>query len=164
MTSAQLVPAIVIPLVAWRMYRRFKKNVGRQELKSRRLLASVVIFGVITALLTYGGMTHPSVLIGLAIGLGLGVPLALYSLRLTKFEITTEGKFYTPNTVIGVGLTLIFVGRIAYRMMQLFAAPPVQALAQPQFFQGGLTMGIFGLTAGYYIAYYGGVFLHGKKL
>ena len=36
-----------------------------------------------------------------AIGLGLGVSLGLLALTLTKFEVTEQGVFFTPNAYVG---------------------------------------------------------------
>ncbi len=161
MKPAQLAPAIILPLIAWRMYVRVRRNIGRQPLQPKRTLARIIIFSVITMLIAAGGLVYPPVLIGLAVGLLLGAPLALLGLRLTKFEFTPEGKFYTPNTVIGVILSVLFIGRIIYRILMLSESSAYNA-SSPELFHSPLTLSIFGLTAGYYIAYYAGVLMRAR--
>lgn len=162
MKPAQLAPALIIPLVAWRIYVRVKRNIGPQPLHRGRMIARMIIFGVLTLLIGIGTITHPPTLAGLAGGLFLGVPLALLGLHLTQFEDTPKGKVYTPNTAIGIGLTLLFVGRIVYRVIVLSEAQSERDPSLPQLFQSPLTLLVFGVTAGYYIAYYAGVLRRGR--
>jgi hypothetical protein len=161
MTPAQLAPAIILPLVAWRIYVRAKRNVGRQRFQPRRMIARIVILSVLSLLFGVGTLTHPSSLGALGGGLLVGLPLALLGLYLTRFETSSEGHYYTPNTFIGIAVTLLFVGRLIYRVIILSPSPAMRDPSLPQFFQSPLTFFVFGLTAGYYIAYYSGVL---KKL
>ncbi len=163
MTSAQkFVPLLILPLLAWRVYYRFKRTVGRQPFNPRQLVGRIVVFSIITLLLAAFAFTHWEALAALGGGLLAGGLLALVGLHLTRFENTTEGEFYTPNTHIGIGLTLLLAGRIAYRMVVLALAPPVDA-PPPSMFQSPLTFALFGLTAGYFIAYHVGLLTTGKR-
>lgn len=163
MTSRQLVPAILIPLIAWRVYRRVRRNIGRQPFRPTRLKVSIGIFSTVTALFAAGGFFHLPALAALLGGLVLGAPIALYGLKLTKFEDTPEGKFYTPDTALGVGISALFIGRIAYRFLVLYGAPGLQAAQAPQPFQSPLTFFLFGLSAGYFIAYQAGVLIRSHR-
>jgi hypothetical protein len=89
---------------------------------------------------------------------GLMVWSIIRRVRLTRFETTDEGHFYTPNTHIGIGLSVLFAGRIAYRFIVLGDVATAQNPAPP--FQSPLTFFIFGLTVGYYIVYQIGLFVH----
>jgi hypothetical protein len=88
-------------------------------------------------------------------------------LQLTRFEFTESGHFYTPNLYLGLGLTSLLAGRIIYRLLVLNSGAPSPGNSQPQFMQSALTLYLFGVTAGYYLAYYGGVLLrrfrHGQS-
>lgn len=89
-------------------------------------------------------------MVGVALGTGLGV----YGLRLTKFEQTPRGLFYTPNAHLGVALSLLFVGRIAYRAAQLYFSSGSLLVGRPtDFARSPLTLLIFGVLAGYYVTY-----------
>ena len=57
------------------------------------------------------------------VGVTLGVALGLLGLRLTRFEITGEGMFYTPSAHLGVALSTLLVGRIVYRFLVSGGAP-----------------------------------------
>ena len=164
MTSAQLVPALIVPLIAWRVYVRVRRNIGRQPFQPKRTISRIVIFSVLSVLVGLGAFGYLPSLAALGGGLLLGAPLALIGLHLTKFETTPQGKFYTPNTPIGVALSVLFVGRVGYRFFVLMTVPVVNGNPTPALFHSPLTLFIFGLTAGYYIAYYAGVLVHGGKL
>src|SRR5437879_10868254 len=120
MSLTQLAPALVTTFVAWRIYVRVRRSIGRQPLQPRRMVARIVIFSVVTLLIGAASVFYLPSLAGLGIGLLLGVPLAVAGLRLTRFEKTEAGSFYTPNTYLGLAVTLLLVGRIAYRLTVVF--------------------------------------------
>lgn len=157
--AAPVIPVVIGGLFAWRIYRRLRRSIGRQPLRPRRIISSIVAFSVLSVLFAIAGLEFPRILIGLGGGLLAGALLGLLGLRLTKFETTEEGHFYTPNTHIGVGLTVLFIGRVIYRFWVLndetMASPH-----GPSPFQSPLTVLFFGLIAGYYIVYYVGLFIH----
>ena len=163
LSSRQIVPIILIGLFAWRIYMRVRRNVGRQLFHPGRLRTSAIAFSVIAgAFLLYNlVLQHWLVAAALGGGLLLAVPIALYGLRLTKFEDTPQGKFYTPNTALGLGVSALFVGRIVYRMLTLSNVS--EAALAPQPFQSPLTFFLFGLSAGYYIVYYVGVLIRSHR-
>ena len=163
MTSAQLVPAIIIPLLAWRVYLRVRRSIGRQHFRPARLVTSIVVFSVFSIGIGLAAWTDSPSVAALGGGLLLGLPLALVALHLTRFEAGPDGKYYTPNTAIGVAVTVLFVGRIGYRAVVLFLAPPAESAPPPALFHSPLTMVLYGVTAGYYIAYFAGVLVRGKK-
>jgi membrane protein CcdC involved in cytochrome C biogenesis len=158
MTSAPIAPFLIGGLVAWGIYRRVRRNIGRQPLRPRRIAISIVIFSVVSVLFIFGSLQNLHLLLGIVVGLLCGVLLGFVGLRLTKFETTNQGHFYTPNTHIGVALSALFIGRILYRFWVL--RDSVNATGHPPPFQSPLTFFIFGLIAGYYIVYYIGLFVH----
>lgn len=162
MTNAQIVPALIIPFIAWRVYVRVRRNIGRQPFQPNRLVLRIAVFSLMSLAFGAASFSHLPTLGALAGGLVLGGLLSLVGLHLTSFENTPQGKFYTPNTPLGVALLVLFVGRIAYRLFAIFGDPMIGGAPAPQMFQSPLTMLIFGLTAGYYIAYNAGVLIRAK--
>ena len=142
----------------WGIYRRVRRNIGRQKLQPRRILFSIVIFSLISALFIALSLQQMHLLLGIGGGLAIGVILGFTGLRLTRFETNDEGHFYRPNTHIGVALSLLFAGRMLYRLWVFRDA--ATASGHPPPFQSPLTFFIFGLIAGYYIVYYIGLFVH----
>ena len=160
MTSRQLIPALIIPFIAWRVYMRARRNIGRQPYKPMHLQASIAIFTTVLVVFAYLGLRHPMTLVALAGGLAGSCALAWWGVRLTKFERTPQGAFYTPNTALGLGVSALFIGRILYRMVALSGT---NAVAAPQPFQSPLTYFLFGLSAGYYIVYAIGVLIRSHR-
>jgi hypothetical protein len=160
MTSSTPVVGAALVLIVWRMYKRIRRNIGRQPLRPRRAMTSIIILSVLSVVFVYVSLPQPRLLLGVGGGLSLGVLLGLIGLRLTKFETTAAGHFYIPNTPIGVALSVLLVGRIAYRFLVLSNA--ANAPSHPPPMQSPLTFFIFGLMAGYYIVYQSGLFLHSR--
>ena len=136
---------VLIPLLAWRMYARFKRMVGRQRLSAVRPWITIALFPMLVLLLGAATMTHPERLALLAGGLIAGTLLGIFGLSKTEFERTGAGLFYTPNAHLGLALSLLFAVRIAFRL--------VQPQDSGEFASSPLTLGVFGLLAGYYTAY-----------
>ncbi|MEI9866158.1 MAG: hypothetical protein WDN00_16710 [Limisphaerales bacterium] len=145
-------------MIAWGIYRRVRRNIGRQKLQPRRIIFSIVIFSLVSVLFIGMSLQQMHLMLGIVSGLALGVGLGFIGLRLTKFETNDEGHFYTPNTHIGVALSLLFVGRLLYRFWVL--RDVTVSSGHPPPFQSPLTFFIFGLIAGYYIVYFIGLFVH----
>ncbi len=161
--AAPVIPIVFGGLFAWSIYRRVRRNIGRQKLRRRRIIVSLVIFTIISLVFLVLSVSLPKLMLGIGGGLALGAVLGFIGLKLTKFETTDEGHFYIPNTQIGIALSILFIGRMLYRFWVLSDA--ANAAKHPQPFQSALTFLTFGLIAGYYIVYYSGllVHLHDKK-
>jgi hypothetical protein len=148
---------VLIPLIAWRMYSRIRRNIGRQPLSKVRPYVTLGIFPLLVVLLAFGASQSPTkqaALLGaLAGGILGGIVLGYYGHKHTRFEVTPQGLFYTPNAHIGIALSVLFVGRLLYRMLFLYSADPTAPQSAASFTASPLTLGIFGLLAGYYVTY-----------
>jgi hypothetical protein len=144
---------ILAPLLAWRIYVRFRKMVSRQRLSRVRLWITLIGLPAIVLILGYAAFWHIDRLLSLTGGVAFGSLLGIYGLRRTRFESTPQGLFYTPHAHVGFVLILIFVGRILYRLAQRYVPGASPAFAASEFAQSALTLAIFGLLAGYYTAY-----------
>jgi hypothetical protein len=145
--------AIVGPLVAWRVYARFRRMVGRQRLSKARPWITVGFFPCVVLALGFMIVPQTQLLGWLGSGVFLGSLLGVFGLRKTRFEATPEGLFYTPNAHLGIALSLLFAARIVFR----FVAVPIHETTADQggfgFSPSPLTLAVFGLLAGYYVAY-----------
>jgi hypothetical protein len=144
---------VVLPLLAWRVYARFRRLVGRQRLSRIRPWITLTVFPVLILLLCFAARAHVERLSLLLAGLICGVLLGVFGLRKTRFEPTPQGLFYTPNVHLGVALSLLFVGRIVYRLVEVYAFEPAIPHGLGDFARSPLTLAVFGLLAGYYISY-----------
>lgn len=158
MLSPQTVPLLLGGLFVWGLFRRVRRNIGRQKLRPRRIIVSITVLALASVLLAVVSLRNLKLLSGLGGGLLLGAPLGLLGLRLTRFETNEQGHFYTPNTHIGIALSLLFAGRLIYRFWILNNSADLGN--HPPAMQSALTLLIYGLTAGYYLVYYIGLFVH----
>jgi hypothetical protein len=143
-------------LVAWRLYARIRRVIGRQRLSPLRPWVTVVVFPLLALLMLVLSIGHPLAAAALLAGAAIGVGLGLYGTRLTRFEVTPAGLFYTPNAHLGIALTLLLVLRLGYRYFASRLAGQAVDGDQLQMAQAGLsplTLGLFGMLAGYYVTY-----------
>ncbi|MEP6882463.1 MAG: hypothetical protein ABI866_10750 [Dokdonella sp.] len=158
MTPAAVHPSMfasigVIALVLWRLYARIRRTIGRQTFKRRRVIMTLVGFPIVLVLLLLTSFSHPINAIPLFAGAAAGALLGFYGLRLTRFEATEGGHFYTPNAHLGIALSLLFVGRLAYRFLHLQMSGELPAGPPMDFTRSPLTLLIFATLAGYYVSY-----------
>lgn len=159
--AAPFNPSLVVPvgigaLILWRTYSRIRRMVGRQRLSKVRPWITVCVFLPLVLLLAFSSIARPESLLGIGGGLVVGIGLGVYSLRKTRFENTPQGLFYTPSAHVGIAVSLLFVGRLLYRLIQMYAISGASApRGDPnlQYATTPLTMLIFGVLAGYYVTY-----------
>ena len=154
--AAPTLPAIgllvLLPLIAWRLYARFRRLVGRQRSSRVRPWITLTLFPAVILALGYAVRGNALLLAVLAGALAAGAALGRYGLYKTRFESTREGFYYTPHAPLGVALLALFAGRVIYRMYELSALSPA-ALRSADVAPSELTVALFGLLAGYYIAF-----------
>jgi hypothetical protein len=165
MNSFELIVLCLIPLVIWRVYARARRLVGRQRSLLRRHYGGIIVYSILLGLLGLHSLAHPESLAALAGGALAGISLALFGLHLTRFESTPGGYYYTPNAHIGIFLSLAFVCRLAYRLVQVYTQG--QAIAKggvADFARSPLTLVVIGALAGYFVVYAIGVLLWRYKV
>jgi len=151
------VLCLVLGLIGWRIYSRFRRSIGRQPLQPTRLKLYVVAFSLLSLYFAVRTLGHPPLMLGWLAGAVPGVLLGMWALRLTRFETTAEGRFYTPNAHIGMALSVLFVLRVAYRMIAIYSNMSLSGAPPKPLGESALTYLTFELLAGYYVAYYLGV-------
>jgi membrane protein CcdC involved in cytochrome C biogenesis len=153
-----LVPAAFAVLIVWRMQARVRRLIGRQQLSQRRTWIRAALLPLVIAMfawLAWQPHANPLLKVSLLGGVVLGVVLGLVGLRLTRFEVTAEGLFYTPSAHLGIALSALLVARLAWRFFsagwpgwsQPAAAPPPGAQLTP------LTVFLLATLIGYYGCY-----------
>ena len=151
MTTSAMVMIVVVPLIVWRMYSRIRRLIGCQRSRAWRHWAAAIFFPLLIILLGLGALGATLAVGALVAGLAAGIGLAVWGLQLTKFEKTDAGYFYTPNAHIGIALSVVFIARVGFRLMQMMALTGVEAqLATQDFGRSPLTLAIVGTMAGYY--------------
>ena len=154
-------------VILFAIYRRYRRNVGRQRLSPKRMILRILLLCVAGVFLGQAVIVRPLALVEVLISLALGLAAAFVGLRLTKFERTSEGDFYTPNTYVSLAVFGIFIVRLAYRLIFEFQTGAPQAANGNPFLGYGsnpLVAAPFFLLVGYYAFYYGGVLLRSHAL
>lgn len=157
-TPSTLVPLAFIAFIVWGFYRRVRRHIGRQKFQPRRTIVRMVFIALFIGIFGVLSLLHTQVMLGMAGGLLLSLLLAYLALRLTRFEVTSEGRFYTPNLWIGVTLSALLVVRVVMQMFRLYSVSPTTHLTYSTVPQSALTYFLFGLRMGFYLAYYAGLF------
>jgi hypothetical protein len=163
-STSTVVMLALAPLIAWRVYVRIRRMVGRQRLSRTRPWVTVTIFSMLVVLIGVTSIAHPVAVAMLGAGVAAGTGLAVYGLRLTRFERTPEGLFYTPSAHLGIALSLLFVGRMLYRVVEVYPIAAHSTAQSPDFMRSPLTLAIFGTLAGYYVAYAVGLIRYRRRV
>jgi len=147
-----LVTVAIVALIAWRLYGRIRRNIGRQRLSRVRPWITLIVFPLVIGLLLFTAHLPQLASACLAGGVALGIGLGVFGLRLTRFEVTEQGHYYTPNAHLGILLSTLVVCRVIYRLVVgglpgSTSGPPSSATLTP------LTLLLVGTLAGYYCSY-----------
>jgi len=163
-----LMPALMSPLLAFMVWRRVRRQFGRQPVRRGAMTTRVAVLVAVAGLLALTGLRDMRLLEGLAGGLLGGIALGLIGLRLTRFERGADGRdLYLPNPWIGATVTALLVGRLAWRFLVLVpqagGAGAMAGSGAPQLGNSPLTLLVVGLVVGYYVSYYAGLLVHHRR-
>lgn len=154
MSTSAIMLLVAIPLIVWRLYARMRRLVGKQRSSLTRHWIVALFFPIIVVMLAIANRASPLGLGGLLAGVCCGVALAIWGLKLTKFEQTDDQFFYTPNAQIGIAIILLFVARLSYRLFEMVTLTGGDAhAAGVSFTRSPLTTVTFGVLAGFYCCY-----------
>lgn len=155
MFSAPVVAAVLVPLVAWRVYSRIKRLTTRQHSRTWRHRTTLVFFPLLVALVLLGAAGNPVALAAMGAGAVVGIGLGMVSLGKTVFE-QVDGKFwFTPHAPIGTVVALLFIGRMAWRAVEFYTSGG--SFASQDFIKSPVTLLVFGILAAYYMTYAAGL-------
>jgi hypothetical protein len=162
-TPQVIIPTLLVPLIAYRIYRRVRSNFGRQPIQPRRMLVRVILFAAIGSLLMWMAVHSVALFATATAGIALGGGLAALGLRLTQWHTDETGTHYTPNAYLGIAITALLLGRITYRLVSMSSTMGAVAPTGDGFLatyqQSPLTLGIVTLTIGYYLVYFTGLLI-----
>jgi len=166
--------AIPMALIGWIMYRRIRRNFGRQRLRRGWMIFRLVVFSVIAAVLLPFALFSAGGAAATVLGAGFGVALAMWAAKRTRFLKDNERLFYIPHTYTGLVVSALFLGRFIYKIWgnkSLLGA--VFTSSDPSLGEYGgwgslasnpLTRALFYAYVGYYIYYYVYVLHESKHL
>lgn len=153
--------------LTWAVYRRARRLIGRQPVHPKRLRTRIGWLSIVGCIATAEIVHDVPMLAAMGAGAIGGLLLSQVGLRLTRFELTPEGPFYTPNAYLGLALIALFLGRELYEFLNAYpdtlAALNANRPRTIRFAQSPVSVAILGAVFGYFICYYLGV-LHKTRL
>jgi hypothetical protein len=172
LTYSQIFPFLLAALVMWSVYRRLRRLFGKQRVMPVRMGFRIGIFVLFGVLLLPPQIHSSAHLEALAAGLLAGAGLALWGASRTRYVREGQQLFYVPHTYTGLAVTVLFLGRLVYRLLQVYTLPhpaPGDASAAAPAFTASmvstpLTFGMFYVLVGYYVCYLSVVLWKSKHL
>jgi hypothetical protein len=146
---------ILLPVLVWRVYARIKSQMTRQRSIVSRHYTGVLAFFAMVAV-PASELTDPLAMAALAGGTIAGLAIGVYGLRITRFENTDQGYFYTPNGRLGLLIAMALVARVAYLGILIYANKGLN-VPTPRISDSPLTMMTVGLAGGYFWMYSAGL-------
>lgn len=143
-----LTPVLATVGIGWIFYRRIRRSFGRQPWQPKRTAFRLAIMVLLFAFLMFGAVFLPQVRIGVGVGLLAGCALGALALHLTQLEWHEGKPTYVPNPWIGALLTLLLIGRLAWRWSQGAFSDGAVSTAQQA---SPLTMGMAAMLVGYFL-------------
>jgi hypothetical protein len=173
----QIGPFLVAALVVFAVYRRLRRSFGRQLLRPARMTVRIVVLAVIGCALLPMALRSVQFLTAELLGAALGIGLGVWGARRTRFLMDGGRLHYVPHTHAGIAVSLLFLGRLAFRVVQGYtamhtngayaraahAAYPSQAFG-PATVKSPLTVGIVFVLVGYYVCFYSWMLWKSKHL
>jgi hypothetical protein len=171
----QIGPFLAAALVVFAVYRRLRRSFGRQPLRPARMTVRIVLLSVVGCVLLPMVLRSGQFLTAELLGAALGTALAVWGASRTRFLNAGGQLHYVPHTYAGIAVSLLFLGRLAFRLVQAYtgAHTPNAPYAHPangsqafgpSMLKSPLTLGILFVLIGYYVCFYGWVLWKSKHL
>ena len=166
---------LIAALIAFGLYRRMRRNIGRQRVTPKRFVLRICVLSIVGVVLFVSLLSAFKVfeLAEVFVGLVAGAVVAFIGIRLTKFGTDEDGPYYVPNRYLGLAVLALLIGRIAYSILrasvgQGFGPASVATGQNPQAaFQNAydpVSSALLFIFIGYYVVYYIGVLLRSRSM
>jgi hypothetical protein len=171
---SKIVPFLIALLVLFLIYRRFRRSFGQQPLRPVRMRARSILLLVVGCLLLPTALRSAAFMSATLGGLAAGVALAVWGAARTRFLRLSNQLYYVPHTYTGIAVSFLFLGRLIYRLVQVYgnvhathaagADSTSQGFTPAGMLQSPLTLGLFFVLMGYYVCYYSMVLWKSKRV
>lgn len=169
---SRILPYAIAAFAILMVYRRLRRNFGRQALQPMRLKVRIGILVVLACLLTAPALRSIEFLAAVIAGLAAGIGLGLYGAQRTRFQRSAAQLYFVPHTVTGIAVSLLLVGRVAYRLVTFYVTnaghgattDATEAFSSPAMMRSPLTLGLLFVVLGYYVCYYSVVLWKSKRI
>jgi hypothetical protein len=169
---SRIWPYAIAGLAVLLIYRRFRRSFGRQPLRPVRMWIRIGLLILLGCSLLPSAFKSGQFLLAEVAGAMAGLALGVWGARHTRYA-TYEGRLhYVPHTYAGVAVSLLFIGRLVYRLVEWYSqsgamggAPTAsQGFAAPSMVRSPLTVGLIFVVVGYYACYYAMVLWKSKRI
>jgi hypothetical protein len=169
---SQIGAFLIAALFVFAIYRRLRRTFGQQLLSPIRMGIRIAVFVVISCLLLPIALRDGAFISAMLAGIALGVALAMFGAARTGFVRVASQLYYVPHTYTGIAVSLLFLGRLIYRVIQVYgnlhaghaaAAAADQGFAPASMVRSPLTLGLFFVLMAYYVCYYSVVLWKSKR-
>ncbi len=144
------------PVLVWRVYSRIKTQMQRQRSIMQRHYTGLGVFTAMAVVPASQFVTQPAALAWLLTGVAGGIAWSVWGLKLTRFESTAEGYFFTPNPRVGLVIAMLFVAGLMYIGFEIYANQG-SGQATPKVTDYAFFLPSLGLVAGYFATYSAGL-------
>ncbi|TKR29560.1 hypothetical protein FCE95_15620 [Luteimonas gilva] len=156
-----LMPYLATAGIGWIYYRRIRRSFGRQTWQPKRTMFRTGMLALVAVALVAAAVFLPRVGWGIAAGALGGAVLGGFALRHTHAEMVEGRGYYTPNPWIGGALSVLLLGRLAWRWSQgAFAGGAAQTAQQAS----PLTMAFAAALIAYFLVNNIGLMLRMREL
>lgn len=166
---------LIAALIAFVLYRRVRRNIGRQRMTPKRFILRICILSIVGSVLFVSLLSASKVfeLAEVFIGLVAGAVVAFFGIRLTEFGTDEDGPYYVPNSYLGLAVSALLVGRLAYRLLHAWGGQDFGSASVPTgqnsqaAFQNAydpVSSALLFIFIGYYVVYYIGVLLRSRSI
>jgi hypothetical protein len=168
---SRIAPFLFAALVVWIIYRRFRRNFGQQPLRPAAMRVRIGILIIVGCLLLPAALRSSAFLLAMLGGTIIGAVLAVFGAQRTRFLRVAGQLFYVPHSYTGAVVSLLFLGRIVFRLMQVYGqmhagqlgAMDAQNRSPLGMINSPLTLGMYFVLMGYYVCYYALVLRNSKS-
>jgi len=153
---------LLAALLVFALYWRLRRSFGQQPLLPLRMQLRILLLLIVGCLLLPSALRSASFLLAVLAGVAAGVALALWGAARTRFVRVAERLYFVPHTYTAIAVWLLFVGRLAYRFIQINGSTD-QTFTAPAMLRSPLTVGSYFVLMGYYVCYYSVVLWKSKQ-
>ena len=143
---------IVGPVLLWRVGLRIYRLVARQQYSPLRYWWRAGSLAALTAFVGLVAYEQDTAFLALCVGLVAGSVVGLVSMRRTALVVRRDQTSLTPDPVVGVVLSLLLAGRIAWRLIA-GSGNDVSGWTLAEFVRNPSTMLLFGLFSAHFLVY-----------
>jgi hypothetical protein len=148
--SSRIWPFVIAVIAVYAIYKRLRRTFGRQRLRPVRMGLRIAILAALACSLVPLALGSVDFLIAEVAGTALGIALGIWGSSRTRFMTYNGELHYLPHTYTGMAVSLLFLGRLVYRVVQVYAggaAPGASMVQSP------MTVGLFFVLIGYYLCF-----------